>query len=76
MSELIYIGNGAAIIGVPARDLTAADLIRIKMFSDLAMTPEDLIKTGLYKNKNEPAPKKESISTPKRGGTFSTKEGE
>lgn len=46
MSGLNYIGNGAALIGVPARDLTEADLKNLPE----DVTAEWLVASGLYKN--------------------------
>lgn len=43
--NLIYIGNGAAIIGVPARDLTASEVGQLSREFDI----DYLIKSGLYK---------------------------
>jgi hypothetical protein len=45
MTALTYIGNGAAIIGVPARDLTADEVKGL----DWLMSEADLLKSGLYK---------------------------
>ena len=46
---LYYIGKGNALIGVPARDLTDADL---KEF-EKEWTLENLINSGLYKKSDE-----------------------
>lgn len=52
-SKLIYIGNGAFFPGVPARDLTDADI------TERELNEADLLKSGLYKKvDNDPAPKK------------------
>jgi hypothetical protein len=53
--KLIYIGNGAAMIGVPARDLTEQDFITF------GLKEAELLNSGLYKkpsNEQQPAPKK------------------
>ena len=44
--KLIYIGNGAALIGVPARDLTDEEIKQLEKEFDI----EQLVKSGLYKN--------------------------
>ncbi len=41
---LLYIGNGAAIIGVPARDLSEQEVKEL----DWLITEEQLLKSGLY----------------------------
>jgi len=50
MTTLIYIGNGAAIIGIPARDLTEQDLQNLKEFG---MKEIDLLASGLYVKKDK-----------------------
>jgi len=44
MSGLIYIGNGKALIGVPARDLSELEIDELAMHYSEA----DLIASGLY----------------------------
>jgi hypothetical protein len=44
MSGLVYIGNGAAIIGIPARDLTEEEIKALPQEFDI----EKLIASGLY----------------------------
>lgn len=46
MTTLVYIGNGAAFIGVPARNLTKAE---IETLPD-GITLERLLDSGLYKH--------------------------
>ena len=43
MNALLYIGNGAALVGVPARDLTNADIAAFDL------NVNELLKSGLYK---------------------------
>lgn len=50
MTKLIYIGNGAFLPGVPARDLSAAE---VKKHNE-----QELIASGLYK---KPAAKKVKV---------------
>jgi|WetSurMetagenome_2_1015567.scaffolds.fasta_scaffold1269914_2 hypothetical protein len=45
--KLVYIGKGAFIIGVPARDLTTQDI------ANLELTEAELLESGLYKPTNE-----------------------
>lgn len=52
--KLKYIGNGGAIIGIPARDLTEEEVKTIEKEFDVSW----LIKTGLYKAEEEIAPKR------------------
>lgn len=42
MIELIYIGDGAWLAGVPARDLTAADI------EACGRSADELIESGVY----------------------------
>jgi len=43
MIELIYIGDGAWLAGVPARDLTAADI------EACGRSADELIESGVYR---------------------------
>jgi hypothetical protein len=51
MAKLKYIGNGAALIAVPARDLTEEEVKKFDV--------DALLKSGLYEKEkeNKPAPK-------------------
>ena len=49
MSKLIYIGNGGALIGVPARDLTEEEVKQLEKDFDI----ENLIKSGLYRREGD-----------------------
>jgi len=47
--KLIYIGNGAALIGIPARDLNEDDIAALLE----GLTIDDLLASGLYKRTGE-----------------------
>lgn len=53
MNGLTYIGNGAFLANVPARDLSAEEL------KTLPMSREELINSGLYKEPDLAGKKKE-----------------
>lgn len=48
MSDLIYIGNGAFVPGVPAKDLSAEQVKK------LSVSEKDLLDSGLYKKASKP----------------------
>lgn len=58
---LVYIGDGSALVGVPAMDLTAA------MIAESGLTSDELVATGLYEiQKGKPAPDSDKAG---KGGT-------
>jgi len=62
MDGLIYIGDGAWLAGVPARDLTAADI------EACGRSVEELIASGLYRTETitPTLPKAENIASDNR----------
>lgn len=52
-----YVGDGAVLIGVPKRDLTASDLELIKT---RRISVADLVRSGLYKKARKSFNKKSS----------------
>lgn len=48
MSDLEYIGDGAYLVGVPARDIAEAEV------AALGLDAEELLRSGLYQEKPDP----------------------
>ena len=62
MTGLIYIGNGAALVGVPARDLTEEEALEIAKEFDIEL----ILKSGLYKRPGEDVDKKPRLNKAKK----------
>lgn len=74
--KLIYIGRGAAIPGVPARDLTDEDFKeRAEQWAGLGIDEAALVNSGLYeKPKSAEQPKKSKKDSPAVFNDFVTGE--
>ena len=71
MTGLNYIGNGRYLGGVPARDLTKAEIDDLKLRGkDRAL----LLRSGLYEELTPPKPKRSRSKRSKRAAATSTEE--